>query len=276
MRTVLVTGGAGYIGSHVVKVLGEHGYSVIVYDNLTKGHDWAVLYGSLIKGDILDYDSLARVFQLHQIEAVIHMAASISVPESIEQPLVYYWNNVTGTLNVLKAMAEYGSGKLIFSSSAAVYGIPSKIPVNESSELNSINPYGRSKAMVEAVLEDLHHTGNMQFITLRYFNVAGTDSGCRIGECKPDATHLITKCVRTATGQQELLNIYGTDYSTPDGSCVRDYIHVEDLAYAHLLSLEHLLKEGENRIYNCGYGHGYSVLEVVEAARRVTGAKIPI
>ncbi|MGE5390808.1 MAG: UDP-glucose 4-epimerase GalE [Deltaproteobacteria bacterium] len=276
MQTILVTGGAGYIGSHVVKALGERGYQIIVYDNLSNGHEWAVLFGSLIKGDILDHETLTQVFDSHQIDAVIHLAASISVPESIERPLEYYWNNVTGTLNLLRVMYEHGVNKMIFSSSAAVYGIPPEIPVREDSELNPINPYGRSKAMIEQVLRDLSYTRDIKYIILRYFNVAGADPGCLIGEGKADAAHLVTTCIRTAAGRRAVLNIYGTDYPTRDGSCIRDYIHVEDLAAVHLLSLERLLEEGDSRIYNCGYSHGYSVFEVANAASRITGAGIPI
>ncbi|NLW90494.1 MAG: UDP-glucose 4-epimerase GalE [Syntrophomonadaceae bacterium] len=276
MQTILITGGAGYIGSHIVKLLGERGYNILVYDNLSSGHEWAVLFGRLIRGDILDFAGLSRVFNENDIAAVIQLAAYISVPESIQQPLEYYLNNVSGTINLLKVMGEYGVSKMIFSSSAAVYGIPPHTPVNETSELRPINPYGRSKAMVEQVLQDLSNARDFKYVALRYFNVAGADPGGSIGEGKEDAAHLITASVRTAVGKKAFLNIYGNDYPTRDGSCVRDYIHVEDLAYAHLLSLEHLLEGGDSRIYNCGYGHGYSVLEVMETVRRVTGAPIPV
>lgn len=276
MKTVLVTGGAGYIGSHVVKVLGEQGYKILVYDNLSTGHEWAVLYGRLIRGDILDYDLLSTVFETHKIDAVVHLAAHILVPESVEQPLKYYWNNVTGTLNLLRAMKKYRVNKLIFSSTAAVYGIPFAIHVKEDDDIRSINPYGRSKAMVEQALKDLSDSSDFKYVILRYFNVAGADSAGSIGEGKEDATHLITMCVRTAAGKRPQLDIYGIDYPTRDGSCVRDYIYVGDLAQAHILSLEYLINGGKSRIYNCGYGHGYSVLEVVEVARKVTGVDFPV
>ncbi|WP_287190158.1 UDP-glucose 4-epimerase GalE [Syntrophothermus sp.] len=273
---ILVTGGAGYIGSHVVKALGQAGYDVVVYDNLSTGHEWAVLYGKLIRGDVRDQEALDKVFKQHSIDAVMHFAAHIVVPESVRQPLKYYLNNVTGSLSLLEAMKRNGLRKFIFSSSAAVYGIPDKIPITEENRLDPINPYGQTKAVVEKVLADMAYAQDLDYVALRYFNVAGADPQARIGEGKEDATHIITMCVRTAAGLRPCLEIFGTDYPTPDGTCIRDYIHVDDLAQAHLLALEHLLAGGKSRVYNCGYSRGYSVLQVVEAAKKVTGVDFPV
>ncbi|NSW81706.1 MAG: UDP-glucose 4-epimerase GalE [Syntrophothermus sp.] len=276
MGMILVTGGAGYIGSHVVKALGQAGYDVVVYDNLSTGHEWAVLYGKLIRGDVRDQEALDKVFKQHSIDAVMHFAAHIVVPESVRQPLKYYLNNVTGSLSLLEAMKRNGLRKFIFSSSAAVYGIPDKIPITEENRLDPINPYGQTKAVVEKVLADMAYAQDLDYVALRYFNVAGADPQARIGEGKEDATHIITMCVRTAAGLRPCLEIFGTDYPTPDGTCIRDYIHVDDLAQAHLLALEHLLAGGKSRVYNCGYSRGYSVLQVVEAAKKVTGVDFPV
>lgn len=276
MGMILVTGGAGYIGSHVVKALGQAGYDVVVYDNLSTGHEWAVLYGKLIRGDVRDQEALDKVFKQHSIDAVMHFAAHIVVPESVRQPLKYYLNNVTGSLSLLEAMKRNGLRKFIFSSSAAVYGIPDKIPITEENRLDPINPYGQTKAVVEKVLADMAYAQDLDYVALRYFNVAGADPQARIGEGKEDATHIITMCVRTAAGLRPCLEIFGTDYPTPDGTCIRDYIHVDDLAHAHLLALEHLLAGGKSRVYNCGYSRGYSVLQVVEAAKKVTGVDFPV
>lgn len=276
MGMILVTGGAGYIGSHVVKALGQAGYDVVVYDNLSTGHEWAVLYGKLIRGDVRDQEALDKVFKQHSIDAVMHFAAHIVVQESVRQPLKYYLNNVTGSLSLLEAMKRNGLRKFIFSSSAAVYGIPDKIPITEENRLDPINPYGQTKAVVEKVLADMAYAQDLDYVALRYFNVAGADPQARIGEGKEDATHIITMCVRTAAGLRPCLEIFGTDYPTPDGTCIRDYIHVDDLAHAHLLALEHLLAGGKSRVYNCGYSRGYSVLQVVEAAKKVTGVDFPV
>lgn len=273
---LLITGGAGYIGSHVVKALGERGYRLLTYDSLVTGKPWAVLYGDLVVGDLLDLEKLKSVVAEFKPDAVVHFAARIVVPESVSLPLKYYVNNVQGTLNLLTAMAGGGVKKILFSSSAAVYGIPDVVPVPESAPLAPINPYGRTKAMVEQILEDLSGAGEVTYVSLRYFNVAGADSSGKIGEGKEDATHLITLCVRTAAGLRPYLSVFGTDYPTPDGTCIRDYIHVEDLAQAHVLGLEYLLDGGESQVFNCGYGKGYSVLEVVEVARRVTGVDFPV
>ena len=268
---VFVTGGAGYIGSHVVKALGGEGHEILVYDNLSTGHDWAVLSGRLVKGDLADPVFLKRTIGEFRPDAVIHFAASIQVEESVRKPLLYYRNNVANTLNLLDAMAENGVEFLVYSSTAAVYGIPEKIPVHEGAELRPINPYGASKAMIERVLADLASSRDFTYVALRYFNVAGADPDGAIGQAYREATHLITRALKTARGESEKLSIFGTDYPTADGTCIRDYIHVNDLAGAHLRALDYLRESHENGQMNCGYGHGFSVKEVVAAAKRVTG-----
>ncbi|AYO31433.1 UDP-glucose 4-epimerase GalE [Biomaibacter acetigenes] len=276
MTKIFVTGGAGYIGSHVVKLLGQKGYEVMVYDNLSTGNQDSVLYGKLMKGDILDFESIKTAMADFQPDAVMHFAAKIIVPESVAEPLKYYENNVYGAVNVIKAMKECKADKFIFSSTAAVYGEPKEMPLSEDMPLSPVNPYGRSKAMVERVLEDFSKARDFRYVSLRYFNVAGADPEGRIGETKKDATHLITMCVRTACGKRDKMYVYGTDYPTPDGTCIRDYIHVMDLADAHVLALEYLLEGGKGDVFNCGYGQGYSVQQVVDAAKRVTGVGFPV
>ncbi|MFA5354119.1 MAG: UDP-glucose 4-epimerase GalE, partial [Thermodesulfovibrionales bacterium] len=273
---ILVTGGAGYIGSHVVKALGEQGYDICVYDNLSTGHREAVLCGEFMKGDLADRPFLERVMREFKPEAVMHFAAFIEVGESVREPLKYYRNNTANTLNLLEAMTVNGVKRLIFSSTAAVYGIPEKVPVDEDSPLLPINPYGSSKVAVEGVLRDLSNAGRLDYVSLRYFNVAGADGQGRIGQSYREATHLITRALKTAKGEFPRLSVYGTDYPTPDGTCTRDYIHVDDLADAHLLGLEHLMKNGGSDVFNCGYGRGFSVREVIEAAKRVTGNDFPV
>ena len=268
---ILVTGGAGYIGSHVVKMLGEKGHDITVYDNLSTGHDWALLYGKLVRGDLADRGLLEKTVKELRPDAVIHFAASIQVEESVRKPLLYYRNNVANTLNLLDAVAEGGVARFIYSSTAAVYGIPEKIPVDEGAPLQPINPYGASKVMIERVLADVAHAADFTYVALRYFNVAGADRGGRIGQAYKEATHLITRALKTAKGESEKLLIYGTDYPTPDGTCIRDYIYVEDLAEAHLRALDYLGDARQSDRMNCGYGHGFSVREVVDAAKRVTG-----
>jgi UDP-glucose 4-epimerase len=273
---ILITGGAGYIGSHIVKALGEAGYDLLVYDNLSTGHDWAVLSGRLVRGELADRMFIVKTLKAFRPAAVIHLAASIQVEESVREPLAYYRNNVVSTLNLVEAMLETGVRRLIYSSTAAVYGIPEKIPVDEMAPLAPINPYGASKAMVEKILADLARTEEFHYCALRYFNVAGADPESRIGQTYREATHLITRALKTAKGEQSRLLVYGTDYPTPDGTCIRDYIHVDDIASAHVLALEHLLEIDGTEIMNCGYGHGYSVREVVDVVRKVTGIDFPV
>ncbi len=268
---VLVTGGAGYIGSHVVKALGENGYKVAVYDNLSTGNRWAVLYGELFEGDLSDKEALRTVVRYFKPDAVMHFAAFIQVDESVRQPLKYYRNNTINTINLLETLTEEGVNKFIFSSTAATYGIPERIPVTEDTVQKPINPYGASKLAVEGVLRDMAVAGMINYVALRYFNVAGADVKCRIGQTYKFATHLITRALKTAKGEFEKLTIYGTDYPTKDGTCIRDYIHVDDLADAHLIALKYLIDGGRSDVFNCGYGHGFSVKEVVEEVKKVTG-----
>ncbi len=268
---ILVTGGAGYIGSHVVKMLGQRNYEVAVYDNLSSGNRWAVLYGELFEGDIGDINKLESVINAFKPDAVMHFAASIVVNESMTNPLKYYNNNTSNTINLLNVMMKHDVNIFIFSSTAAVYGSPDKIPVNEDDPMQPINPYGTSKMMNELILRDLAYArDNFRYVSLRYFNVAGADSECRIGQAYKNPTHLITRALKTAIGQFEKMQIFGTDYKTDDGTCIRDYIHVEDLSDAHILALQHLADGGHSNIFNCGYGHGYSVREVIAAAKKIT------
>jgi len=273
---ILVTGGAGYIGSHVVKALGEKGHKILVYDNLSTGHPWAVLYGELAVGDLADPKRLGEVMAGFLPEAVIHFAASIQVEESVRKPLAYYRNNVVNSLNLLEAMQACGVHRLIYSSSAAVYGNPETSPVDETAPMKPINPYGATKMIMEQVLGDLDRAGGIHYAALRYFNVAGADAGGRIGQAYAESTHLITRALKVAKGEIPLLNIYGTDYPTPDGTCIRDYIYVDDLAQAHVLALEYLVRREKSVVLNCGYGHGFSVRQVVDAVRRVTGISIEV
>lgn len=273
---IFVTGGAGYIGSHVVKALGKEGHELLIYDNLSTGHEWAVLSGRLLRGDLADRPAIREALRDFRPEAVMHFAASIQVEESVREPLAYYRNNVIHTLNLLEAMRETGTARFLYSSTAAVYGIPETIPVDEQAPLRPINPYGASKVMVEQILADLAAAGDFRYCALRYFNVAGADPEGRIGQAYRNPTHLITRALKTAKGESPKLSVYGTDYPTPDGTCVRDYIHVDDLTSAHLSALDRLMRTGETEIMNCGYGHGYSVREVVDIARKVTGVDFPV
>ncbi len=272
---VLVSGGAGYIGSHVVKALGEKGYDVLVVDNLSTGHSELVLYGELIKEDLANKEGISRIIRSFKPDAVMHFAAHIRVEESVMDPLKYYRNNTVNSLNLIESCVEGDIKEFIFSSTAAVYGIPEKLPVTEDSPLKPINPYGRSKMMVEYILEDtagpLSKYNDFRYVSLRYFNVAGADEKSRIGQKYPEATHLITRALKAAKGEIENFQIFGTDYNTPDGTCIRDYIHVDDLADAHLKALDYLKKGGKSDVFNCGYGHGYSVREVVDTVKKVTG-----
>lgn len=273
---IFITGGAGYIGSHVCKELAKEGHDLVVFDNLSTGHEWAVLSGKLIKGDLSETLLLNEVLYTFRPEAVIHFAASIQVEESVREPLKYYMNNVSHTLNLLEAMKFAGTRNLIFSSSAAVYGIPDKVPVDETADLKPINPYGTTKLMVERILQDMSAAHDFQYIALRYFNVAGADTDGHIGQAYAKPTHLITRALKAAKGESAGLSIFGNDYPTPDGTCIRDYIHVDDIARAHVQALEYLLDTGKSEAMNCGYGHGFSVREVVSTVRKVTGIDFPV
>ena len=273
---VLVTGGAGYIGSHVVRQLGEQGYRVVVLDNLTTGFRQAVLHGELIVGDVGDRELVSRILNEHRIESVLHFAAHTVVPESVENPLKYYRNNTCATRHLLECCHHARVKHFIFSSTAAVYGNPEGGVCREDTPTRPINPYGTSKLMSEWMLRDLCTATPMTYVALRYFNVAGCDPEGRIGQSTRNATLLIKVAVETAVGKRPVLKIFGTDYPTPDGTGIRDYIHVEDLASAHLAALRYLASGGPSRTLNCGYGHGYSVREVIDAVTQVHGQPLPV
>ncbi len=270
-QKIIIIGGAGYIGSHVVKALGKKGEDVLVYDNLSTGHRDAVLSGDFVQGDLTDDSLLQRVFQDFQPDAVMHFAAFIEVGESVKNPMKYYKNNLANTISLLSAMNAAGVNKFIFSSTAAVYGIPEKVPISEDSPIRTINPYGYGKACVEQILKDLSAASNFRYVSLRYFNAAGADPEGRIGERHNPESHLIPLTLKAAKGERKNITINGRDYPTTDGTCIRDYIHVEDLADAHVLALEYLQEGGLSDVFNCGYGHGYTVQEVVDTAKTVTG-----
>ena len=278
MAKVLVTGGAGYIGSHTSLALTSAGYEVVVYDNLSTGRRGAVLPPArLVVGDLKDKDKLDNLMREEKFQAIIHFAASIVVPESVENPLKYYLNNTSNTTLLINLAIKNNVPYFVFSSTAAVYGMPEVVPVNEQSQVAPINPYGRSKVMSEWVIQDANFAHpDFNFIILRYFNVAGADPQGRIGQSTPDATHLIKVACQAALGFREHLCIFGTDYPTPDGTGVRDYIHVVDLADVHVLALRHLKQGNPSGIYNCGYGHGYSVREIIDAVKKVSGVDFKV
>jgi UDP-glucose 4-epimerase len=275
MATVLVTGGAGYIGSHTVRSLSAAGYDLIVYDSLEKGHPAAVANCRVVVGDLADGLKLDRVFREFPVEAVVHFAAFIEAGESVREPAKYFRNNTAGTLSLLEAMVRNEVRQMVFSSTAAVYGEPERVPIHEADRKAPTNPYGRSKLMIEEMLDAFEGAYNLRSISLRYFNAAGAAPDGLLGEDHHPETHLIPLVLQVALGQRENIGIFGTDYPTRDGTCVRDYIHVSDLADAHVLGLERL-KAGERRnAYNLGNGSGFTVREVIEVARKVTGAAIP-
>jgi UDP-glucose 4-epimerase len=270
--TILVTGGAGYIGSHMVHMLADAGEQVVVLDNLSTGFDWAVPRGvPLVIGETGDQLRVAALIAEHRVDAIIHFAASIVVPDSVRDPLGYYRNNTVNSRALLEVAVSSGVRHFIFSSTAAVYGNPTIVPVSEDATLAPMSPYGSSKLMTEVMLRDVGVAHDLKYVILRYFNVAGADPALRTGQSTLGATHLIKVAVETALGKRAKLDVYGTDYDTPDGTCVRDYIHVTDLANAHMASLTHLRSGGDSATLNCGYGHGYSVLQVIDAVKRVSG-----
>ncbi|HEY4369600.1 MAG TPA: UDP-glucose 4-epimerase GalE [Steroidobacteraceae bacterium] len=272
--TILVTGGAGYIGSHVVRQLGERGERVVVLDNLSTGFRSAVLHGTLVIGDTGDHELVGKLLREHGIDTVMHFAAHTIVPESVSNPLKYYGNNTCSTRSLLQSCEAAGVRHFVFSSTAAVYGIPSGGIAAEDSPTQPINPYGTSKLMSEWMLRDLSAASALRHVVLRYFNVAGSDPGGRIGQSTINGTLLTKVACETAIGKRPHVSIFGTDYPTPDGTGVRDYIHVEDLASAHVKALEYLRAGGESKTLNCGYGHGYSVREVVAMVNRLNGQPI--
>lgn len=270
--TVLITGGAGYIGSHMAIELVDNGEEVVIIDDLMTGLERLVPpRAHFINGDIGDLALLDRIFSEHRIESIFHFAGSIVVPDSVKDPLGYYYNNTVKSHGLLQAAIRHGVKNFIFSSTAAVYGIPDVTPIPEDAPLRPISPYGASKMMTERMLADVAAASSLRYCSLRYFNVAGADAAGRSGQATPRATHLIKVACETVIGKRPYLEVYGTDYPTPDGTCIRDYIHVTDLARAHWCGLQHLRNGGENLTVNCGYGRGYSVLEVIETVKRISG-----
>ncbi|ABR30941.1 UDP-galactose-4-epimerase [Thermosipho melanesiensis] len=267
---ILVAGGAGYIGSHVCKMLHSKGYKVIVYDNLSHGYKEFAKWGEFIPGDISDVELLDNIFKHYHIDAVMHFCAYIEVGESVVDPQKYYENNVGNTIKLLKVMRKNNIDKFIFSSTAAVYGMPEKVPIKEDDKKDPINPYGKSKWMVEQMLEDYDKAYGLKSIRFRYFNAAGADEEGEIGEAHKPETHLIPLILDAAIGRRDSIKIFGTNYDTKDGTCIRDFVHVNDLADAHIKGLEYLLDGGKTDYFNLGSGEGYSVYEVIEAVKRVT------
>lgn len=275
-RGILVTGGAGYIGSHVVKQLGPMGERLVIIDNLSTGFRDAVLHGDFVEGDTGDTELVSRVLREYDVESVIHFAAHTIVPESVENPLKYYGNNTCKTRNLLECCQKAGVKHFIFSSTAATYGIPEGSLCSEDTPTSPINPYGMSKLMSETMLRDLSLACDLRHVILRYFNVAGSDPDGQIGQSTKNATLLIKVAAEVAVGKREKLYVFGTDYPTADGTGVRDYIHVSDLADAHIQALHYLRNGGQSTLLNCGYGHGYSVREVIDAVNRVHGSPITV
>jgi UDP-arabinose 4-epimerase len=274
-KSILVTGGAGYIGAHACKALAIAGYSPVTYDNLVYGHRQAVKWGPLEEGDVGDHSRLDQVIRKYDPVAVMHFAAYAYVGESVTDPAKYYRNNVAGSLSLLQSMKRCGIDKFIFSSTCATYGMPEQIPIAEDHPQNPINPYGRGKLMIEWILRDFARAYGLRYISLRYFNAAGADPDAEIGEDHDPETHLIPLVLDVALGKRTHLDIYGTDYDTADGTCIRDYIHVADLADAHLLALKYLLHGGQSDVFNLGNDNGFSVREVIATALRITDCDIP-
>jgi len=273
---VLVVGGAGYIGSHMVKMLLGAGHEVVTLDNLSSGHRDAVLGGTFIEGDLADIDCLNKVFEQHQPEAVMHFASYIQVGESVRKPDIYYRNNVTNTLNLLEVMLKFEVKKFIFSSTAAVFGEPDYVPIDEAHPTRPLNPYGRSKWMIEQVLSDYDTAFDLRSVCLRYFNAAGADPEGQLGERHDPETHLIPLILQAASGRREHIQVFGRDYDTPDGTCIRDYIHIVDLCSAHLAALEYLNQDGSSDRFNLGNGSGFSVQQVIDAVQNVSGKQVSV
>jgi len=276
-QTVLVTGGCGYIGSHVAAHLAADGAEVVVLDNLSTGFRAALTHDeTLYVGDVGDTRLLGEIFARHQIDAILHFAAALVVPESVADPVKYYTNNTMNTLRLVDTATKAGIPRLIFSSTAAAYGQPERVPVRETDQTKPESPYGASKLMSERMLADIAHATGLRYVILRYFNVAGAQPGGLNGQRTPDATHLIKVACESAVGKRPGMSIYGTDYPTRDGTCIRDYIHVEDLATAHVMALRYLTTGGDSALLNCGYGRGSTVKEVVQAVKDVSGVDFPV
>jgi UDP-glucose 4-epimerase len=273
---VLVAGGAGYIGSHMVRLLCDLGYEVVTFDDLSAGHRDAVLGGQFVQGSLHDRVALEDLFAAHRFDAVVHFAGSIVVSESVRDPAKYYQNNLAGTLNLFDLMRSHGVNRLVFSSTAAIFGNPQYVPIDEQHPQAPINPYGMTKWLTERILRDYDAAYDMRSVALRYFNAAGASPDAALGERHDPETHLIPLALRAATGELPELTVFGTDYDTPDGTCIRDYIHILDLCDAHVLALQHLSTGGESRAYNLGNGQGYSVREVINVAEGVSGRKVPV
>lgn len=275
MKKILVTGGAGYVGSHTAKMLKEKGYEPIVFDNLEYGHKYAVKWGDFIEGDLNNYEDINNALKTVKPHGIVHCAAYTYVGESVENPAKYYQNNVVGSLNLLKAMLENNINNIVFSSTCATFGNIEKLPILETTPQKPISPYGTSKLMVEMMLADFDTAYGLKHINLRYFNVCGADESAEIGEDHSPETHLIPLVIDVALGKRENIKVFGNDYQTPDGTCLRDYIHVNDLANAHILALEYLFKNKQSNDFNLGSEKGYSVLEVIKAVEQVSKKEIP-
>ena len=268
---ILIVGGAGYIGSHVNKELSKQGYKTVVFDNLSSGQKELVKWGEFFEGDLANIENIREVFKKYSIDAVLHFAAFKAVGESVINPQKYYKNNVANTLNLFQVMMENKVNKFIFSSSAAVFGNPQYIPIDENHPQSPINPYGETKLIVEHIMRDYDHAYDFKYVALRYFNACGADLESETGEWQGSSSNLIPLVLDAAIGAREDIKVFGTDYSTPDGTCIRDYIHVTDLAEAHVLALKYLINGGESNVFNLGNGKGFSVKEVVDMAKKVTG-----
>jgi UDP-glucose 4-epimerase len=273
---ILVVGGGGYIGSHMLLMLRDAGLETVVLDNFSTGYRDAIHWGTVVEGDMADRALLHSLFSTHQIDAVMHFASFIQVGESVQKPAAYYDNNVAKTLVLLDAMREHGVDKFIFSSTAAIFGVPAYTPIDEAHPKQPLNPYGASKLMVEQILDDYAHAYGLKFAALRYFNAAGADPETRVGERHQPETHLIPLAIRAALGRLPQLQLFGTDFDTRDGTCIRDYVHINDICHAHLLALDHLGKKGTSLKLNLGNGQGYSVREVIQTVETLTTRKINV